>query len=221
MRHIDRLPKPRILENKEAEWQKKYEEKLAENPHARPDSSKYAHQEIKDALYAMSYSKCYYCETKLTDSVKEIDHFVEVSVNPCKAYDWDNLCLACNNCNDKYDHKTIPVTDALDPCRDSNEEIKANISFEREQIFAVPDSKKGLNTIKKYHLNTELLDLKRSRWLNKLLVDVGEIQRQMIANGRRKMTEDERKKIMKYMMPDQPYSLMCEVFITENLRELL
>lgn len=75
MRHIDRLPKPAILREKQAEWQEKYDAKLATDPHARPDSSKYAHKEIKDALYAMSYGKCFYCETKLSGGNMEVDHF--------------------------------------------------------------------------------------------------------------------------------------------------
>lgn len=41
MRHIDRLPAPDILVQKHIEWQQKYDEKLAVNPSARPDSNKY------------------------------------------------------------------------------------------------------------------------------------------------------------------------------------
>lgn len=109
MRHIDRLPKPAILVEKEVEWQEKYEAKLAENPHARPDHSKYAHKQIKDTLYTMSYGK--------------------------------------------LDNEAISVTEALDPCKDSDEEIKETITFEREQICSVANSQKGLNTIKKFRLN--------------------------------------------------------------------
>ena len=91
MRHIPRLAKPEILIEKEKEWQEKYEAKLLENPHARPDHSKYAHKQIKDRLYAMSYGKCFYCETKLSGGNREVDHFVEVAYDHSKAYDWENL----------------------------------------------------------------------------------------------------------------------------------
>lgn len=221
MRHIDRLPKPAILVEKEVEWQEKYEAKLVENPHARPDHSKYAHKQIKDALYSMSYGKCFYCESKLPGGNKEVDHFVEVALDHGKAYDWDNLYLACTNCNDKLDNEAISVTEALDPCKDSDEEIKEAITFEREQICSVAASQKGLNTIKKFRLNTELLDLKRSRWLNKLLLEASTIHSRMIAEGRDKATEEERRRMSWYMSPEQPYSLMCEVFIKTNLRDLL
>lgn len=221
MRHITRLAKPEILIEKEKEWQEKYEAKLDENPHARPDHSRYAHKQINDRLYAMSFGKCFYCETKLSGGNREVDHFVEVAYDHGKAYDWENLYLSCTNCNDKLDANTIPVTDVLDPCRDSDEEIEANISFERELICSVGGSKKGLDTIKKYRLNTDLLDLKRSRWLNKILMDAAKIHSRMVEEGRKIVTDAERQRMLWYMSPEQPYSLMSEVFIKTNLKDLL
>jgi uncharacterized protein (TIGR02646 family) len=221
MRHIDRLPKPSILRDKQAEWQEKYEERLAENPRARPDNSKYAHKEIKDALYAMSYGKCFYCETRLSGGNKEVDHFIEVAIDHSKAYDWDNLYLACSNCNDKMDHAAIPVTDALDPCRDSDEEIQRNVTYVDEQISAVPSSQKGLNTIKKFKLNTELLDMRRGQWLKKLLKTVADIQGVMIEEGRKTVTDAEKKTLLRYMSPDQPYSLMSEVYLKTHFAKMI
>ena len=221
MRHLDRLPMPAILKEKQAEWQARYEEKLAENPKARPDSNKYAHKEIKDTLYAMSYGKCFYCETKLSGGNKEVDHFIEVAIDHGKAYEWDNLYLACSNCNDKIDHAAIPVTEALDPCRDSDEDIQQNITYVDEQICAVPDSQKGLNTIKKFRLNTELLDMRRGQWLKKLLKTVADIQDRMIEEGRKTVTDAERKSLLRYTLPDQPYSLMSEVYLKTHFAKLI
>lgn len=221
MRHIERLSEPAILKEKQAEWQEKYEAKLAVDPHARPDNSKYAHKEIKDTLYAMSYGKCFYCESKLSGGNKEVDHFVEVAIDHSKAYEWDNLYLSCTNCNDKIDHEAIPVTDALDPCSDSEEEIQNNITFVDELICAVPGSTKGLNTIKKYRLNTELLDMKRGQWLRKLLKTVADIEAVMIEEGRKSVTDSEKKTLLRYMSPDQPYSLMSEVYLRTYFANLI
>lgn len=221
MRHIKRLPKPAILKEKQLEWQEKYDAKLAADPHARPDNSKYAHKEIKDALYAMSYGKCFYCETRLSGGYKEVDHFIEVSIDQGKAYEWENLYLSCSNCNDKLDHATIPVTEALDPCRDSDEEIQRNITYVDELISAVPGSQKGLETIKKFKLNNDLLDMRRGQWLRKLLKTVADIERVMIEEGRKTVTDVERKALLRYMSPDQPYSLMCEVYLKTNFANLI
>lgn len=221
MRHIERLSVPAILRLKQQEWQEKYEARLAVDDKTRPDSSKYAHKEIKETLYTMSYGKCFYCESKLTGANKEVDHFIEVAIKPDMAYDWGNLYLACSNCNDKMNHRAIDVTAALDPCRDSDEEIQHNITFVDEQISTVAGSVKGLNTIKKYRLNTELLDMKRSKWLNKLLKEVADIQNCMIVEGRHEATDEERKKLLRYMSPDQPYSLMSEVYLKTHFAKLI
>ena len=221
MRHIERLPKPAILVAKEAEWKEKYKAKLEIDPQARPDNSKYAHQQIKDVLYSMSYGKCFYCESKLSGDNKEVDHFIEVAIDHDKAYDWDNLYLACTNCNDKIDHKAIPVTDVLDPCKDSDEEIQRNITFVDEQIIPVACSDKGLLTIKKYRLDTERLDMKRGRWLNGIMKEALDIYSKMVDDKRKVMTEEERNRLLRFIAPNQPYSLMSEVFIKTKLGKLI
>lgn len=116
MRHIERVEEPIILAHKHKEWQEKYDAQRVAKPSVRPDSSKYGHQEIRNALYACSFGKCFYCESKLSGDMKEIDHFREVAIIPEQAYTWSNLYLSCNNCNNKINHKEIPVEEVLD-CR--------------------------------------------------------------------------------------------------------
>lgn len=199
MRHIERLPIPQILANKHDEWQAKYEERLAVNPKARPDSSKYGHNDIRERLNSCSFNKCFYCESKLKGTLKEIDHYIEVSIDHSKAYDWDNLYLSCSNCNDKLDHNAIPVTEALNPCVDSDEEIQRHITFEKECICSLPGSEKGLKTIQKFKLDSEMLDLRRSKWLNKLATKAIDIDNDMKADNRSIPTEEEKNAIRLFM----------------------
>lgn len=220
MIHINRLQIPEILAKKQVEWQRKYEEKLLTTPKARPDSSKYAHKEIRRRLGECSSDKCFYCETKLLGNPKEVDHFIEVAIDHSKAYLWDNLYLSCPNCNDKAGHDVIPVQAALDPCKDSDEEIHKNIRFENELVCMQPDSAKGKNTIEKYHLNSEALMLKRIRLLNNIMKSILNIKNEMIKEGRSEYTEQERLRLRTYMQPDQPYSMMCEQFISNQCPDL-
>lgn len=217
MRHIKRLPIPQILANKHAEWQAKYEEKLAKNPKARPDGTKYGHKDIRDTLNSCSFNKCFYCESKLTDVLSEIDHYIEVSIDHSKAFDWDNLYLSCSNCNDKIDHNAIPVTEALNPCVDSDEEIQKHITFEKECICSQPGSDKGLKTIQKFKLDSDVLDLRRSKWLTKLATIAIHIDNVMKSEDRTIPTEEEKNIIRRFMQIDQPYSLMCEIYIRQNI----
>ena len=213
MIHIDRLPCPGILANTQEEWQQKYEEKLKESPKARPDSSKYAHKDIRKQLWAMSHGKCFYCESPLVDTPKEVDHFIEVAADSSMAYEWRNLYLACQNCNDKLPHGAIPVSEVLDPCRDSDKEIRSNITYEDEVIRAIPGSPKGMKTIEKYRLNTELLDSKRAKWLNKIAKAIIDIQADQIKEGRTCCNEEEARRLQLFMQPDSPYSLMSTIYI--------
>lgn len=218
MRHIDRLPIPGVLAKKQAEWQGKYDEKLKANPSARPDSSKYAHKDIRGTLMKMSYGKCFYCESQLSNQPKEVDHFIEVAIDHSKAYSWENLYLSCPNCNDKVPHDQIPVTDALDPCRDSDDVIKANISFDNEMIVSVPGSPLGLNTIKKFNLNDELLDTRRAKWLNRIQRSICDILCNLVDDGRAKLNPKELQIIQSFKQSDRPYSLMSEIYIDKIAR---
>lgn len=217
MRHIERLPIPQILANKHHEWQVKYERKLATHPKVRPDGSKYGHKDIRDVLNSCSFNKCFYCESKLTGAPREIDHYIEVSIDHSKAYDWDNLYLSCSNCNDKIDHSVIPVTEALNPCVDLDAEIQRHITFEKECICSQPGSTKGLKTIQKFKLDSDVLDLRRSKWLTKLATKAIQIYNIMKAENRTVPTEEEKDIIRRFMQIDQPYSLMCEIYIRQNL----
>lgn len=221
MRHIDRFPEPVVLQEKHDEWQRKFEEKKVGHTKARPDSSKYGHKDIRRVLDACSHEKCFYCESKLKGELKEIDHFIEVAIDPSLAYAWDNLYLACNNCNDKLSHDVISVTEVIDPCRDSDEEIRRHITFEDECICSQPGSSKGLKTIQKYKLDSMLLDLKRAKWLQRIWATIDSIRKNMVQTGRQLPTQDEQDSIRRYMQPDQPYSLMSEIYLKKRYSELL
>lgn len=217
MTHVDRLPIPQILADKQEDWQSKYEQKLILNPKARPDSSKYGHKDIRDRLNSCSFNKCFYCESKLTGALREVDHYVEVSIDRSLAYKWNNLYLSCSNCNDKLDHNTIPVTEALNPCVDSDEEIQRCLTFDNECISFLPNSTKGRKTIQKFRLDSDLLDLKRGRRLNKLATSAIEIYNKMKKECRTVPTEEEKNAIRRFMQKDQPYSLMCKIYIIKHL----
>lgn len=220
MRHIDRLPKPQILAEKQDAWQEKFNEKRAENPNTRPDSKKYGHPKIREMLNSCSHGKCFYCETIIKDDMQEIDHFKEVALAPELAYTWENLYLSCHKCNDKIAHDAIPVEKVLDPCKDSDEEIKKNITFDDECICARPGSEKGLSTIKKFHLDSDILDLKRCRRLKLLLKEIVQVKDSRNKDMRQDFTDQEKERLLMFTEHNQPYSLMCEIYLRKYLPEL-
>jgi uncharacterized protein (TIGR02646 family) len=209
MKHIKRLSEPKILVQKKNEWTKKF---IASGK-KRPDNSKYGHQEIKAILFTMSHNKCYYCEGLLKGNQKEIDHFVEVSENKHLAFEWTNLFLSCDNCNDKIPNRNLSVNDVLNPCEDTDDEIEKHICFEGEQITFLTD--KGNNTIKKFRLSTERLDYLRMKQLQIFTEKLITIQQLMIQDGR-KMSETEKESLKHFAKTDGCYSLMFAKYLKKH-----
>jgi uncharacterized protein (TIGR02646 family) len=214
MIHIDRLPKPDILIEKEIEWT----ENFINSGEKRPHNSKYGHQQIRTRLYSMSSNKCFYCERKLTGVSKEIDHFIEVSdpIGKSLAFNWDNLFLACNNCNDKLYNKDISVMQVLNPCFNTDEEIETHITFEDEFITSKNNSQKGLLTIKKFRLDTELLDLLRSKHLIQFYKLLVQIERNKNAENRISMNDLEKESLHIFKQKDHQFSLMFKIILEKN-----
>lgn len=209
MRGLQRLPEPQILIVRKATWLTNF---LASGK-KRPDSSKYAHNSVKVQLNSMSHNKCFYCETKLKGKRKEVDHHIEVSVDNNLSFEWTNLFLSCDNCNNKIPHSTISINDALNPCSNTDLEIKEHITFDDEIIEPKNNSELGLRTIKKYRLDTELLDTRRLKSLKIFYKLIYEIKNNQVLENRNTLTVEELNAIYKFKMPNNSYSLMFDVLI--------
>ncbi|KGK29177.1 MULTISPECIES: HNH endonuclease [unclassified Cellulophaga] len=209
MRGLQRLPEPQILIDRKVTWLSNF---LASGK-KRPDSSKYAHNSIKIQLNSISHNKCFYCETKLKGKRKEVDHHIEVSVDKSFSFQWTNLFLSCDNCNNKIPHSTISINDALNPCANTDIEIKEHITFNDEIIEPRNNSQLGLSTIKKYRLDNELLDTRRLKSLKMFYKLIYEIKNNQVIENRNTLTTEELNAIHKFKMPNNSFSLMFDVLI--------
>jgi uncharacterized protein (TIGR02646 family) len=54
---------------------------------------------VQKALNDLYHLKCAYCEQKLLDSPKHIEHYRPKDIYYWLAYSWDNLLLWCGSCN--------------------------------------------------------------------------------------------------------------------------
>lgn len=214
MIHLVRLSIPDILNRKKVEWTDKFLEKRLTQPNARPDHSKYGHDDIKSKLFSISSYKCYYSEEKLKGEYREIDHHIEVNEKPEDAYEWENLYLASANCNDKLPNIDISINDVLNPFINTDDEIENNLYFEDECILS--DSQIGKNTITKYRLDSESLDLKRSKLLHKFKNQLLEIKNDIIRDGRNGYNEEEARKLKRFADKDAPFSLMFKLLLKKN-----
>lgn len=211
MRGITRLPEPQILIDRKVDWLNNF---IASGK-PRPDSSKYAHNQIKTQLNSMSFNKCFYCETKLKGKPKEIDHHIEVSINKNLSYTWSNLYLSCDSCNNKIPHSSIAINMALDPCMNTDADIQTHLTFNDELIEPKNNSPLGLTTIQKYRLDSEVLDTRRLKSLKTFLKLVLEIQNNQVQETRNYLTADERNAILRFKNIDNSYSLMFTVILNK------
>lgn len=209
MRGIIRLPEPQILIDRKVNWLND----LLVSGKKRPDSSKYAHIQIKTQLNSMSFNKCFYCETKLKGKSKEIDHHIEVSVNRNLSYEWSNLYLSCDSCNNKVPHSSIAINIALDPCINTDAEIQTHLTFNDEFIEPKNNSPFGLTTIQKYRLDSEVLDTRRLKSLKTFLKLVIEIKNHQVQEARDNLTADEINALQRFKNIDNSFSLMFTVLL--------
>lgn len=207
---IEREPEPEILRRKAAEWLTKYLAKRGEDSKMRPDSSKYAHDDVVAALQRMSHSKCFYCESKPDDGT-EVDHHIEIADDPSLAFAWANLYLSCTRCNQaKKGAKHVSHDECIDPCA-SGSDPAVHLTFDDERIRPKDDSSRGRATIRKYALDDDLRNLQRSRALRELERARAAIQDRRLSQGGRPLTADERELLMSFAQADRPFSLMLRV----------
>lgn len=99
-----RISPPSVLKNNAHTWLFKLNN-LKLDPHINQSKitqaqNKYRHRQIKDALVEMFYGKCAYCESKITVvTYGAIEHFFPKSLYPDLTFEWTNLLLSCDICN--------------------------------------------------------------------------------------------------------------------------
>ena len=80
------------------------------------EPKRYAHSEIRSGLEAETYSKCAYCEGRVSDvAYTHIEHKLPKRKHPHLVCDWENLTIACPRCNTKKADYDAPECPLLNP----------------------------------------------------------------------------------------------------------
>lgn len=160
------------------------------------DSAVYGHEKVKEALIDIQDYKCCFCESKIGHiSYGDVEHFrpkagwVQDNEDLNKpgyywtAYDWDNLLLSCQLCNQRYKKNYFPLNNpgkrALSHNMDisnedpifihpANDNPEKHIIFKDEIPVAIDD--KGDKTIIKLGLDRELLNEQRRQKLTPIRI---------------------------------------------------
>ncbi|MFB7147755.1 HNH endonuclease [Agrobacterium deltaense] len=96
MRNLEKLPIPAVLRDNWEDWTQQYNADKESNT----KRYRYRHDDIKSALVEETASKCIYCESKIGHNTPgDVEHKTPSSVNADLHFSWDNLTLACTECN--------------------------------------------------------------------------------------------------------------------------
>jgi hypothetical protein len=102
MIRLTKGPKPNILVQRAEGWTDDLVQTIAAGEVPTPTQRhRYRHREVRDALIRETHGKCAYCESKVRHVAHgDIEHIVPKSLAPERSFDWENLTLACDVCNE-------------------------------------------------------------------------------------------------------------------------
>ena len=200
------------------------------------DKKHYSKTAVKNVLMTMHSAKCYYCETKLySPAYLHVEHFRPkgaVRQNPRDsqefpgyywlAYSWENLLLACAECNTSHKGTLFPLEYPTQRARSHNDDLAkerplfVNPSEEnpRDHICFQDDApigktNRGWRTIEGLGLDRSLVTEQRREYFDMVQRHIDMIKIKMPPTPEIEALQDEaRTFIAKSMGPDARFSSM-------------
>lgn len=226
---------PKVLVEHEAEWTQELMNEIAKHgsyekiPKKLKDKilSKYAHEDIKKALFDSSNEKCAFCESKPAESGNiEIEHFAPKSIYPERTFQWNNFLPSCRKCNQ---HKKIHDT-LLEPILNPyNHDPEDALIYDFLKIKAKKESllfDKAELTIKVCKLNHGGLIEGRSKYLVILTGYIQELESKILeietADTKRKRRNrleslrDSLYYVQRLTFPEGKYSGYCKFYLSSQ-----
>ncbi len=164
---LSKLASPQILCDKAAVWTTVLLAKINSGvAPTKAEKTRYRHREIKAALEVETRGKCAYCESKLKHIHHgDVEHIYPKSLDPSKQFDWQNLTLACELCNQNKSDLDPNLENIIDPyCKDPEQ----HICFIGAVAFALGTAE-GISSIQLLDLNrTALLEM-RSETIRRIM----------------------------------------------------
>lgn len=163
MRKLTKGLKPTILATHEETWTKEYLAALGNSdPPSEALKTRYRHKEIKKGILEETFGKCAYCESKITHIFPgDTEHILPTSKYPEKIFTWENLTLACRECNHKKLDYASEEEPLIHPYLDNPED---HLRFYGPLAVHAVGSTKGFLTKETLKLNRpDLLERRKER----------------------------------------------------------
>ena len=191
MRNVTRVQKPDSLRKYAARWTKELLKAIDESKasgESVPDKyyDRYQKDDIREALRSMygngTFCFCCYCESIIDDvSFDHIEHRMPKKQSkdkyPEQTYNWDNLHLSCEKCNNhkrnRY-NESAPILDAV------VDKISEHLGYElsdTEGVYRETRSDQGITTVEDANLDRASLRKARLIIWNKTIKAINEIKK--------------------------------------------
>jgi len=146
MRNVKKLPPPRVLvENKDL-WDSAVRTDPSDH-----NKNQYRHTDIKETLLQETKSKCVYCESKIRHNCPgDIEHKIPKSKRPDLMFEWDNMTIACSECNRRKSEYHEPDCMFLDPNKD---DVESMIFHAGPFVFSMPATPRSETTVRLLELD--------------------------------------------------------------------
>ncbi len=120
MRKLAKLAIPDLLAQKASNWLNEYKNDQGNST----KRYRYRDQAIKSTLKNETFNKCVYCESKIGHNTPgDVEHKIPTSKNIDLHFDWNNLTIACTECNRRKNDYYSASDSFLDPYLDDVEDL--------------------------------------------------------------------------------------------------
>lgn len=117
MRHISKLAEPNVLSTNKTNWLTEYK---ADKTNV-TKKYRYRHSDIKGQLKDETGFKCIYCESKIGHNTPgDVEHIIPSSKNEDMHFEWENLTIACTECNRRKNAYYEQGEEFLNPYTDND-----------------------------------------------------------------------------------------------------
>lgn len=203
---LSKLNEPQLLTRNKAQWLNEY---LTCYNNGTSLPSHYRHTEIKEQIKKETFNKCAYCESKFPHiCYGDVEHILPKSKFIQNVYDWNNLTLVCQLCNNEKRDFYDNINPLLNPYVDNPEDFLCVLG---PMLFHKNDTIRGRVTITQIDLNRGgLLERRRDR-LNSIVLLVEEYNK-----AQPNLKETLKSQLIKEYEQDKEFSFIVKSFLRDN-----
>lgn len=201
MRNLEKLPIPDVLTNNHVKWLNTF---LADKGNT-TNKYRYRHPEIKVRLKEETGWKCVYCESKIGHNTPgDVEHKVPSSKVDKLHFTWENLTIACTECNRRKNDYYEKGEEFLDPY---NDDVESDVEHYGPILGWAAGNDRAEITIKTLELDTNIRFSLISRKIEKI-EEINNLIERYVKDDNQSIKELMKQKINRMMDKKSEYSGM-------------